>query len=209
MSFDIFSFIDERYFSIVSLLCFLAYLVIQIVSFVRTGHLNKNLELLSMLKRNDVVNPETQTFSNVKKVLKYDKRTGSLYTPGEIIDLQELMDSHKSSCFDASLESYLPAEAPEPEFSYNGKHYRASDFLDDVNALADLKDDIVEKYSLDKDISLSKLADFLNEASFSALQVIENNKKEDLVNGESKAQETVEKVQPSAVPSHGESNTSS
>ncbi|WGL31406.1 hypothetical protein [Dipodfec virus UOA04_Rod_1027] len=195
---------------LLSVFYFLFLGILQIVSFVRTGRfdnkISKKMEDF-MISRNDVVVPEPQTFSNEKKVLKYDKRSGQLYASGEVIDLQALMNSHKSSCFDSTLESYLPAAAPEPEFAFNGKHYKANDFLDDCNALADCRDDLVEKYSLPSDISLSQLADFLNEASFAAEQAVQKNKKEVIKDGESETSQTVQTVQPEAVPQDGKSSS--
>lgn len=53
------------------------------------------------------------SFSNVKKEVIYDEDTNSLIETGDVIDLQEQLNSFKESSLDCILERFMPVSRDE------------------------------------------------------------------------------------------------
>lgn len=99
--------------------------------------------------------------SRFKKKYLYDERTGTLVDTGEVIDLQEMIDSFKTTVIEQVLQkidpSFVADEAPI-ELDYTHA-------MDDLADLADLMDsalELKEAYGLDPNLSLQDTYNFIS-----------------------------------------------
>lgn len=140
-----------------------------LVTFCRTGTVKKLLkkELEEMhLKRGELPVVSEKSYDTEKDVLRFNERTGFVEPTGDKIDIQEQIQSYRSSTFDGLLDKYLPEEAlsiKEQELSIFGHSTRRQDVADELNEFYDFAADIRSKYGL-KGNNVSVLKQFITEA---------------------------------------------
>lgn len=118
------------------------------------------------LKRGELPTISEKAYDTEKDVLRYNERTGLVEPTGQKIDIQEQIQSYRSSTFDGLLEKYLPEDAlaiKEQEMSLLGHTTRRQDVADELNEFYDFAADIRSKYGL-KGNNVSVLKQFIAEA---------------------------------------------
>lgn len=133
-----------------SLTCFYA---------LKTGGLKKLIKevsvMISKFKTVQTVEPSKgQTFETTKPIFRLNKSSGELEKTGDVLDLQEMINS----CLDQALSRVLDRLMPQVEEDKQLYEYRQmSDDIDELVKMQEVADYYREKYQLDGKMSMEEV----------------------------------------------------
>lgn len=142
-------------------------LIFTIITFVKTGKIKSYLgdmdEMIKYRNRNyrqtdDTVKEKGQTFDCMQKQYKVDKKTNSLVPTGDLVNLQEEIQSMAETALAKVLAKFLP------EFDENtviAQYDKISGDLDYLTEMLGEVEDIKQAYGLEEQMTLAEMQDFL------------------------------------------------
>ena len=131
-------------------------LLVALIVFFKTKDYKKFLEVLKDMKFRlpnylEKEEPEVQTFSKLKPVYKLNKITGELEDTGEVIDIDEYVNSFKDQALQVVLERFMPA------LSHSDDVLEYQDTCSDLDLMQEsflVADSYRVKYGLSDDLSV-------------------------------------------------------
>lgn len=158
-------------------------LIFTIITFVKTGKIKSYLgemdEMIKYRSRNYRQTDETlkekgQTFDCMQKSYKVDKKTNSLVETGDLVNLQEEIQSMAETALSKVLAKFLPDFDQD---TVTQEYDKVTGDLDYLTEMLGEVEDIKQAYGLQEQMTLAEMQDFLIKRQETYKKEIKKNEK--------------------------------